>query len=1038
MPSFPAFSRRSAPSVAIVTALALWMGPHSPPRHGYLEELALLVDGARGGAGPRISVSPDRALSAGSVPAGELLAYAGRVDSAFRAGGGAEPMHAAALLALVWADSTAASTTRIDSAIGRLEGALRVGGPSARVLGDLAAAHLLRADRPRSEAHLLRALDAADTARALDPTNRAARYNLGLALERLGLDAEARREWGALRDRERGTIRSPWAASGPRVLNAAPRPPPRTYGVRERWAMLAARDPQRARMTAMDTLLGEWGRAVLDGDTGTATERLRSVEGIADGLARRGGDPSVHEMVRAIHAAERRSAVEVRRLALAHFTYAAAQEQVDRRVNNDSAATGFLRAREEAGASPVLALWATHSRGVALYYHQGTARYAQRVDSARALFREIVESTDATRLPVLSARARWSLGTLALLGGAPAAARDYFVAAAPLFALAGEGENVGAVQGLESEASFTLGDDDAAFAAMVRALHTLRRHPYSVPRHNLLYVTSQAAAARGMGRAGLRLVDINVRATSRVPRRLHAEALLLRARALAERGDLRGSAEDVSAGRRVVESMGAGAERDWYGTDLRIAEAGLLVRADPDSAAVLLDSAVSFFATRGASTRLLRALVQLADARLGSGDTSRAVVDLDSAAAVLGKLGKSVEAAAMRARMLEAARGVFDRLAMLHARSGRVPEALGALERGRAAFAPIRGRRGAAAVSARGPPGATVVDYALIGDTLLTFTLTRGEPRLRIDTLRRETLRQRVAALRSALEVKLPADSVRQPLERLYDVLIRPIRRQLAPGAPLVIVADGELAAVPFAALRDRSSRRYLVEDHSIRYASTLEETRRAHPAAPRAGKAVFVTDPAISPGSEPGLARLPRLAATARAIARSYPGAALLEDTAASPDAVRAALRNATLFHFSGHAVFDDDRPGHSYLVLAPGRGTSGRVSADEIAGMELRGLRLAVLSACETQPSLSGRAGGFAGLSGAMLAGGAGGVLGSLWPVRERPTGALMTAFHRAYASSGDGPAALRGAQLALIRSPDPSLSTPAAWAAFRYSGQ
>jgi CHAT domain-containing protein len=46
-------------------------------------------------------------------------------------------------------------------------------------------------------------------------------------------------------------------------------------------------------------------------------------------------------------------------------------------------------------------------------------------------------------------------------------------------------------------------------------------------------------------------------------------------------------------------------------------------------------------------------------------------------------------------------------------------------------------------------------------------------------------------------------------------------------------------------------------------------------------------------------------------------------------------------------------------------------------------------------------------------------------------------MTAFHRAYRASGDGAAALRKAQQNLLHSGDPELSSPSAWAAFRYAG-
>jgi CHAT domain-containing protein len=95
-------------------------------------------------------------------------------------------------------------------------------------------------------------------------------------------------------------------------------------------------------------------------------------------------------------------------------------------------------------------------------------------------------------------------------------------------------------------------------------------------------------------------------------------------------------------------------------------------------------------------------------------------------------------------------------------------------------------------------------------------------------------------------------------------------------------------------------------------------------------------------------------------------------------------------------------------------------------------------VLSACRTVRSGTSRAGGFTGLSGALLAAGVGGAVGSTWEVDDRFTAALMTAFHGEYRLRRDGPRALRTAQLALLQSADPALRSPAAWAGFRYAGR
>jgi CHAT domain-containing protein len=62
----------------------------------------------------------------------------------------------------------------------------------------------------------------------------------------------------------------------------------------------------------------------------------------------------------------------------------------------------------------------------------------------------------------------------------------------------------------------------------------------------------------------------------------------------------------------------------------------------------------------------------------------------------------------------------------------------------------------------------------------------------------------------------------------------------------------------------------------------------------------------------------------------------------------------------------------------------------------------------------------------------------VGSLWDVEDGSTRTLMVQLHREYRASGDGPGALRAAQLHLLGSGDETLRSPATWAAFRYMGR
>lgn len=122
------------------------------------------------------------------------------------------------------------------------------------------------------------------------------------------------------------------------------------------------------------------------------------------------------------------------------------------------------------------------------------------------------------------------------------------------------------------------------------------------------------------------------------------------------------------------------------------------------------------------------------------------------------------------------------------------------------------------------------------------------------------------------------------------------------------------------------------------------------------------------------------------------------------------------------------------SGLVLAganrsdtPGRGI---LTADAIIGLDLRGLELAVLSACETGLGDVAAGEGVFGLQRAFHIAGTHNVVASLWKVNDEATAALMALFYRnLWDKKKPLPAreALRRAQLALYYHPE---SIPA-WA-------
>lgn len=338
------------------------------------------------------------------------------------------------------------------------------------------------------------------------------------------------------------------------------------------------------------------------------------------------------------------------------------------------------------------------------------------------------------------------------------------------------------------------------------------------------------------------------------------------------------------------------------------------------------------------------------------------------------------------------------------------------------------------------PADATMISYFVTSHAVHAWTISRTSARHAALPLPPENL-QRIVCWASRFGPREDARGVVRhgtpcndaaTAEESYQALIAPLVSGIQTER-LIFVPHGALHYVPFAALRNPENRRYLIEDYTLTYApsaSALPFLRAKETAI--TGGTLILGDPA-SPLA--GLKKLPFAKEEASGIAK-----ALGTTASIGADAREALLYRAggkvDLIHLAAHGLYDSTNPLFSRIALAPGDSHDGSLAVHEIlSSVDLTGVNLVVLSACVS--GVGTRSGGdeVVGLTRALLYAGTPGVISTLWNIDDAASAGLMEAFYSRLADGEGVAAALRQAQLEVMRSEQHG--DPRYWAAFVLTG-
>jgi CHAT domain-containing protein len=972
-----------------------------------------------------------------------------------------------------------------DGALAALERFARTD-PGAR--SDVAAAYLVRAQREDRPSDFLRALEAAEQAVKDAPGLPAARFNRALALDALGFPTAAMAAWTAV-ERESG---SEW--TGDARTHRARLARDHGQDAQEQWRIargrlpeaLRARDgaeiarliapfPLSAERYLEEELLPRWADA-------PSPEKLAAARLFASEVSRRNGDRFTLDLVDAVPATPEKA--EALRKGLIAFREARLVEQA--LVPGKAAPLYDTAAEELTRAGNPLRLLAEIGRAVAVSFQRGPDAATRAMAMLDPLER-VARTADyvSVRARIAATRAYF----LEFQGRAVEALAELDTAQHEYTRLHDE-ESLAAVRGNRSTILVSIGQPELGWNEAWQGLRSLSRVVELNVRHRLLGETAEAALALGYPRvallyqnAALRLIHNGIASTAPENLLLIGKlqknlSIVLRHRAAIELrvGQFDRAEHDLEEASRLANDEDDADVRRLMKARVEEVLGKALLQKDPNRANEAFTRAMELASVGRYFTFRASLAAQRSDARRRAGRKDEAEADLRAAISEL----RSEELLVLEhrtpgkgerfwssyfSRPQESYRLLIRQLI----EEGRPQEAFAYAEKARA-FEPLdlvrrletlppRFRRFAspdetvdlAEMRAALPPGTFVVEYCVLEDRTYTWILSRDAFALVPQRVKRRDVDRWTEALQRSAR-KRDASGFEAGLFAPYDALIsRPLAaiRKLPGGTSprrLIFIPDGAMHGLPFSALRDPVTRRYLVQEAPIEIAastrlylfSLLQDQALSRVSVP---SILLFGDPKFDETLPfvHGLKRLPYAQNEVESIRGLYaPNAAVHVDSDATSQAFLREARQNTIVHVAAHGIVNAQAPTRSLLLFAPFGANRGALYAEDLlTELKLDRTRLVVLSTCSSAGGLPVGPEGVAPLVRPLIAAGVPAVIGSLWDVQDATAEELLVSFHRHYRQGSDAAVAMQTAQIDLLRNKNPGLRSAFAWAPFQVIG-
>jgi CHAT domain-containing protein len=353
------------------------------------------------------------------------------------------------------------------------------------------------------------------------------------------------------------------------------------------------------------------------------------------------------------------------------------------------------------------------------------------------------------------------------------------------------------------------------------------------------------------------------------------------------------------------------------------------------------------------------------------------------------------------------------------------------------------------------------LDFAKVENSYYYFTLDKQKniQFKKIDKEQTKEINRYIKRIREDLDYA-PLAITKKRYTKLYNLIFKDI--DLKDKTSLIISPDGLLGLIPFEAFYDNQEQKYLIEKLKIRYIPSGKEFVKLHrdKSKTKSSDIVVFADVNFDRNSSkpqkrkgnifesltPNNRYLKYSKHDAMVVKKLFPNNTklFLEENATEKNLLK--LNAPKILYLSTHGIFIKDKsilnPMLKSIILLDGANESirqkrgeGIVSGLELAGLNLHGTELVVLSACETGVGELENSEGVAGLGKAFMKAGAKNIIMTLWSVDDKNSALLMERFYEGVKNGHNYSDALREAKIWMIKE---GRSHPFYWSGFVGSGR